>query len=358
MDEVSSADLLSEAAAELYAADPDVFVARRGELAARAREAGDKALARKIAALHKPTRSAWLVNQLSRTAPQAADQLADLGGELRAAQDSLDGAAIRDLSRQRRELLDRLTRQVFDVAGLRQPPAALRDEVTGTLGAAITDPQVAAGLRAGTLTKALQRAGLGDTEPDLAAALAGMAGAAPDSDGDSGGAGDGGSTVVRLPARRSGAGRDGARTAGSTRPGGRGAATSGRPGPAGARPGGSAKGSGTQGTRAGTGAGGAKRPGAQVTELAAAREKAARERRQKAIAEADHALAAADRGVRKTSRIERDADAAVRDLEAEVEDARLRLTEARQRLADARQESQRARTSQSRAQKALDRAQR
>ena len=355
---MSSADLLSEAAAELYAADLDGFVARRGELAAQAREAGDKTAARKIAALHKPTRSAWLVNQLSRAAPQAADQLADLGGELRVAQDNLDGAAIRDLSRQRRELLDKLTRQVFDVAGLRQPPAALRDEVTGTLGAAITDPEVAAGLRAGTLTKAVQRAGLGDPEPDLAAALAGMTGAAPDSDGDSGGDGDGGSTVVRLPARRPGAGRDGARAAGSTRPGSRGTATSARTGAAAARPGGRAKGSGAQGTRGGTGASGAKRPGGQVTELAAAREKAARERRQKAIAEADHALAAADRGVRKTSRIERDADAAVRDLEAEVEDARQRLTEARQRLADARQESQRARTSQSRAQKALDRAQR
>jgi hypothetical protein len=341
MDQVSSADLLSEAAAELYAAGPDAFVARRGELAARAREAGDAAAARKIAALHKPTRSAWLVNQLSRAAPQAADQLAGLGGQLRAAQDSLDGAAIRDLSRQRRELLDELTRQVFAVAGLRQPPAALRDEVTGTLGAAITDPEVAAGLRAGTLTKAVQRAGLGDPEPDLAAALAGSAAALADPGGD----GDPDSTVVRLPARRPAAGRDGAGAADHSRPAARSGAA-GQPG----RASGGVKGSGAT-TGGAKGAG-----GARVTELAAAREKAARERRQRAVAEADRALAAADRAVRKTSRIEREEDAAVREAEAEADDARRTLTEARQRLADARQQAQRARTAQSRAQKALDRA--
>jgi hypothetical protein len=337
---VSGADLLGEAVAELYSADPDAFIARRTELAARARAAGDKTAARQIAALHKPTRSAWLVNQLSRAAPDAAGQLSGLGDELRAAQDSLDGGAIRDLSRQRRELLGELTRQVFDLAGLRQPPATLRDEVTGTLGAAMSDPGVAADLRAGRLTKAVQRAGLGDQGPDLAAALAGMApgGAEPESgdDGDD-------STVVRLPARRSGPAREAAGPPG-TRPGAR----------SGARPGARA-GTAKAGT---TKAGGARKPGAKVTELAAAREKAARERRQQAIAEADRALAAADRAVRKTSRVERDEEAAVQELEAEVEDARQRLAAARQRLSDARAEARRASADQLRAQKALDKAQR
>ncbi|HEU5418893.1 MAG TPA: hypothetical protein VFV41_14480 [Streptosporangiaceae bacterium] len=348
---MSSADLLREAVAELYASDPDVFIARRRELVAHAREAGDKAAAQRIAGLHKPTRSAWLVNQLCRAEPQAADQLSGLGEELQAAQDSLDGAAIRDLSRRRRELLDELTRQVFGIAGLRQPPAALRDEVTGTLGAAMSDPGVAADLRAGTLTRAVQRAGLGDQGPDLASALAGLAAGAPgDSAAGAPGAGepaagaDGGgdTTVVRLPARRPGAGRDGSRSPGSGR------AAAARPGRAAAR--GRAGGSSAPGT--------AKRPGGPVSELAAAREKAARERRQQAIAEADRALAAADRAVRKTSRAERDEESAVRELEAEAEDARRRLAEARQRLSGARAEAQRARASQRRAQQALAKAQR
>ena len=45
------ADLLAEAEAELYAADPDGFTARRSELAERAREAGEPAVAKKITAL-------------------------------------------------------------------------------------------------------------------------------------------------------------------------------------------------------------------------------------------------------------------------------------------------------------------
>jgi hypothetical protein len=329
---VSGPDLLHDAVAELYSADPDAFIARRGELAAQARAAGDKTAARKIAALRRPTRSAWLVNQLSRAAPDAAGQLSGLGEELRAAQDRLDGGAIRDLSRQRRDLLGELTRQAFDLAGQRQPPAALREEVTSTLGAAMSDPGVAADLRAGTLIRAVQRAGLGDQGPDLAAALAGMAAGGTEPEP---GEGDGDSTVVRLPARRAAAGRDG-----------------GRAPRAGSKPGSARAAS----AKAGAQPGRAKKPGAKVTELAAAREKAARERQQQAIAEADRELAAADRAVRKTSRVERDEEAAVQELEAEVEDARQRLADARQRLSDARAAAQRALTGQRRAQKALDKA--
>ena len=59
--------LLSAAAADLYSADPENFTARRKELAAQARRAGDAEAAKSIAALGKPTKSAWLVNKLVRT---------------------------------------------------------------------------------------------------------------------------------------------------------------------------------------------------------------------------------------------------------------------------------------------------
>ena len=158
---VSGGDLLQEAAAELYSSDPDEFIEHRGILAARARAAGDAPAAKGITGLRKPTRSAWVLNQLARAEPGLAAQLAGLGAELRAAQRSLDGATIRELSQRRRQLIDALARQAFTVSGLHAPPAALRDEVTATLGAALADPQVAEQLAAGILVRAARRDGFG-----------------------------------------------------------------------------------------------------------------------------------------------------------------------------------------------------
>lgn len=158
---MTGGDLLREAAEELYAADPEEFIDRRGALVAGARAAGDAPAAKRIAALRKPTRSAWVLNQLVRTAPDAAAQLAELGAEFRAAQMSLDGAAIRELSVRRRRLIDALARQAFAVAGLQAPPASVTDEVTATLGAALADPQIAGELLAGTLARAVRSDGLG-----------------------------------------------------------------------------------------------------------------------------------------------------------------------------------------------------
>ncbi len=154
-------DLLPEAVAELYASGPDEFIKRRGELAARARGRAARPQAKQIAGLRKPTRSAWIINQLIRADPSVSAQLADLGEQLRAAQSSLDGAAIRDLSLQRRQLIDALARQAFTAAGQPSPPAAIREEVTATLGAALADPQVADRVRAGTLERAAHGDGFG-----------------------------------------------------------------------------------------------------------------------------------------------------------------------------------------------------
>ncbi len=158
---MTDGDLLRDAVAELYSSDPDEFIERRGALIARAREAGQAPAAKQIAALRKPTRSAWVVNRLVRADPGATAELASLGGELRAAQGSLDGAAIRELSQRRRELIESLARRAFTVAGQHQPPAGLRDEVTATLGAALADPQFADTLAAGTLVRAVQAEGFG-----------------------------------------------------------------------------------------------------------------------------------------------------------------------------------------------------
>jgi hypothetical protein len=152
-------DLLADAVAELYAADPDGFTERRQELIAGAREAGEPAAAKQIAALRKPTRSAWVVNRLVRTDPEVRARLDEMSIDLRAAAGSADGTRIRELTGARSRLVDELTRQALQVSDLPAPPAAMREEVTATLDAAIADPEVAANL--GTLVRAAHWAGFG-----------------------------------------------------------------------------------------------------------------------------------------------------------------------------------------------------
>jgi hypothetical protein len=166
MGRMTDGDPLRDAVAELYSSDPDEFVERRGALVAQARAAGQTPVAKQIAGLRKPTRSAWIVNRLVRAVPGVTSELTSLGEELRAAQGSLDGEALRELSRRRRELVESLARQAFAVSGLQAPPAGLRDEVTATLGAALADPQVAGHL--GTLSRPVYSEGFGSAgRPDL-----------------------------------------------------------------------------------------------------------------------------------------------------------------------------------------------
>jgi hypothetical protein len=152
-------DLLADAVAELYAADPDGFTERRQELITSAREAGEPTAAKQIAALRKPTRSAWVVNRLVREDPGVRARLDKISIDLRAAAGSADGNRIRELTAARGRLVDELTRQALQVSDLPAPPAALREEVTATLDAAIADPEVAANL--GTLARAAHYAGFG-----------------------------------------------------------------------------------------------------------------------------------------------------------------------------------------------------
>ena len=150
-------DLLADAEAELYAADPESFTARRAELAASAREAGELATAKQIAALRKPTRSAWVVNRLVRSDPEVRSRLDAVAADLR---EAAGGDRLRELTGARSRLVDELTRKALQ--DLPAPPAALREEVTATLDAAIADPGVA-GL--GRLARAEQYAGFGPVGP-------------------------------------------------------------------------------------------------------------------------------------------------------------------------------------------------
>jgi hypothetical protein len=148
-------DLLAQATAELYEGDPDEFTQRRTELATHARDSGEPAVAKQITALRKPTRAAWVLNQLARAKPDTPARLDAMAAELRT------GTRIRELTQARNALIDELTRQAFAAAHLSDPPFALTEDVRATLGAALADPEVAAAVAAGTLVRAAHWAGFG-----------------------------------------------------------------------------------------------------------------------------------------------------------------------------------------------------
>ena len=161
---------VDQAADELYGADPDEFVERRRALATAARQQGDADAAKAIAALRKPTRSAWTLNALTRTDAGLIERATQLSTRLRDAERRLDGAELRELSRERRGLVDAMARAAFAATGQREPSAALREEVNATLTAAFADPEVAGQLAAGRLLRAAQWAGFGldaGARPDL-----------------------------------------------------------------------------------------------------------------------------------------------------------------------------------------------
>jgi hypothetical protein len=159
MNDAQESATLSAAADELYAADPAEFVAARARLASRARQAGDADTAKQIAALRKPTVSAAIVNRFVLSHPEALGQLVDLNERLQSAHTELDAAALRELTVERRHLVDELTRAALDTAGSADATTSLRDDVTATFDAAIADPQVAG--RLGRLLRAERWSGFG-----------------------------------------------------------------------------------------------------------------------------------------------------------------------------------------------------
>ena len=161
-------DPLRNAIDELYAADPDEFMERRRTLAAAAKKAGLAPAAKEIAALRKPTRSAYTVNQLTRSDPDRVSELVELGHQQRQAEHSVDAKQIRDLTARRRRLVDELTRRAFEIVEEDSPSSALRDEVVATLTAALADDDVAGQLAEGTLVKPARWEGFGfGGSPDL-----------------------------------------------------------------------------------------------------------------------------------------------------------------------------------------------
>ncbi|MET3803408.1 hypothetical protein ABIB25_000392 [Nakamurella sp. UYEF19] len=163
---------LDAAVEDLYSHPMAEFTTRRKALAAAARKVGDRDGAGRIAALRKPTLAADTLNQLVRSAPDEVGELLRLGAELREAEQALDAHQLRELTGRRRSLVRDLADLAFDVTGQPTPSASIRDEVAGTLNAALADEQVAELLMSGVLVTQAHWDGFGSTTlPELAAVL-------------------------------------------------------------------------------------------------------------------------------------------------------------------------------------------
>jgi hypothetical protein len=147
----------------LYEAPPEGFVAARTAAVDDARRAGDREAARRLAALKKPTVAAWVVNLLALRRPDLIDQLVDLSAALREAQRGLDGAQLRELTAQRRQVVTALVDAARRLALAADPGAKLPlAEVEATLSAALAEPEIAAQVRTGRLIRAATYAGFGE----------------------------------------------------------------------------------------------------------------------------------------------------------------------------------------------------
>ncbi|MEU8815631.1 hypothetical protein [Actinoplanes sp. NPDC048796] len=147
----------------LYEAPPEGFVAARTAAVEDARKAGDKATAKRLAALKKPTVAAWVVNLLALRRPELVEELADLATALREAQRGLDGDALRELTAQRRQVVSALVNAAGKLARAEEPGLKLPlGEVEATLTAAMAEPEVAAQVRTGRLIRAATYAGFGE----------------------------------------------------------------------------------------------------------------------------------------------------------------------------------------------------
>jgi hypothetical protein len=152
---------------ELFAADSKDFTATRDSLARdlQAADRSDEAAA--VKAMRKPTVAVMAVNRTARERREQVAALVEIGDELAAVQAEArpDRDQLRDLTRQRRTLLQQLTEHA---ASTTERPDGARSSIAATLDAASLDDQLREVLLRGRLTQELSPAArfvLGDDAP-------------------------------------------------------------------------------------------------------------------------------------------------------------------------------------------------
>lgn len=162
---------LDEVADELYALPPEEFIPARKAREDEAKAEGDKAMAKEINSLPKPSTAAWVGNLLVREARHEIVGLVELGELVREAQERLAGDQLRALDVQRRQLVTALTRQARKLAHEHghSVSTAVATQVEETLRAAMADTEAGQALLEGRLTSPLNYSGmgLGEQRPHL-----------------------------------------------------------------------------------------------------------------------------------------------------------------------------------------------
>jgi N-methylhydantoinase A/oxoprolinase/acetone carboxylase beta subunit len=162
-----------EEAEALYGLSLAEFTAAR-DARVKALKAPDRSLSDAVKALKKPSLAAWVLNLLVRREPDQVSGMITLGGSLRDAAESLDGAQLRELTKQRRQLTAALTTVArrHALAEGHKVTESVADEVESTLTAAMLDPVAATALRSGLLVRAFAVTGLGDLDASSYVAVA------------------------------------------------------------------------------------------------------------------------------------------------------------------------------------------
>jgi hypothetical protein len=152
---------------DLYGLALDEFVPARDALAKRLRADGKRDEADEIAALRKPSVSAWAANQAVRTQPKAARELWDAGDALRRAHAAIvagkgKGDALRDATARQRAALRPLVEAASCLLDHRGHSLSRQtiERVGDTLHAASLDPHLRDDAAAGRLTTDHRYAGL------------------------------------------------------------------------------------------------------------------------------------------------------------------------------------------------------
>ena len=170
---MATTDPLLSIAEELYSLVPAEFTGTRNQWAKQTKADGDADLAKRVTELRRPSVAAWVVNMLMRHQGEQMTQVLDVGASLRRAQEDLDGEALRELTRQRRQLTTAVTQQGRELAqelGQRLTEA-VADQVQDTLHAAMVDEHAAAAVRSGLLVSALTSTGVGESDVTDAVAV-------------------------------------------------------------------------------------------------------------------------------------------------------------------------------------------
>lgn len=157
---------MSDWPTELYAGEFDDFVPRRAALAKRAKDAGEADLAKQVLACRKPTRAAWLVNLLAVAEPEQLAEALELGEALAQAHREASGSQLRELSAARTRTVNALARRAGELGSEHdyQAPASAIGEVAETIQTALADPELARGIRTGTMTASVRAAGFGPVD--------------------------------------------------------------------------------------------------------------------------------------------------------------------------------------------------